>query len=158
MAASGLSIVMMRQVARRMVAGVTAAFVLLCSVYCGCDAGGANPTLACHMAQLGPGAANVPPCHRADSPSSGEHEPQSPLPLHHEGKECRHCQPAATGAEPAKASTHLTQSAAPLALAALPAFIRPHDQAPPHLPVVHGDLPPPNQQSTLLSLHCALTT
>lgn len=140
-----------------MVAGVTAAFVLLCSVYCACDAGAAGAAPACHVALQAAADADVPPCHGSGGAPAGGHERPSPLPLHHEGQECRHCQPAVTGVEAGKGSTELALSPTALPLIAVPAFILP-PETPRHLSVALGDLPPPNQQSTLLGLHCALNT
>jgi hypothetical protein len=144
-----------------MVGSATAAFVLLCSIYCACGDTGSAATASCHVSE----AARAPQrahCHGdADPTCSGPHDPHSPgrpdrQNGHHDSGGCGHCKRTLTTADSAKA--HL----APLfacAFTPLTACVIPlHEQAAPHTPTCSGDLPPPQGPATLLGLHCALNT
>jgi hypothetical protein len=156
-----LSIGVVKQVGRQVVGSVTAACVLLCSIYCACGAAGAAATDDCHVSA-------------AETPRSQHHchgHPSSPVEASHSGSEgkapepggkqdsgagCGHCEPTLAKVEQ-KASTPgffgtFSVDLAPCAIATL------SDQTVSHLPPCSGDLPPPLLQPTLLSLHCALNT
>lgn len=157
MMGTGLSIRAVRQAARRIIAGVTALCVLLCSLYCACGDAAASNAPACHAGPANPSTPLHPHCHSGEDSTRPGHQEESQLPPAERG-ECRHCQPAAAGIEPSKTSGDLPQFAAAVMFPALPQFIPPHAQTPLDPRLVRGDLPPPAHASTLLSLHCALNT
>jgi hypothetical protein len=133
---------------------VTAAFVLLCHVYCAC--GAARASVAAPAASTVEAAAQ-PPCHRHHG-VGGNSDRGNPLRSGHDGGSCQHCKPsAAVGIDRAKPGSHLA-----------PAELLSASSIPPILftatPVAHRnsapffELPPPQQGRTLLRLHCALNT
>ena len=154
---STLSIGAMRRAGRRIIAAVTAAFVLLCGVLCPCGvaaaAAAATPSSpACHKTTAEP----APACHAGGDADQGD---RYPVPdRHHNGDgPCPHCHPQAAGMEPAKKSAELPPLAslfAPLATASPASDFSPAAL----LANARGIKPPQPPPSTLLALRCALNT
>jgi hypothetical protein len=133
---------------RKLVSVVTAALVLLSNVYCAC-AHAAPP------APRDPAAADaVPACHAHHAkhqPAAPEKTPANKLP-------CQHCKPAASAVDTAAkvvGSPHAVHWlwAVPVAPIATPDLAIAARHA-----ALALDLPPPRQDQSLLSLHCALNT
>ena len=139
---------------------MTAAFVLLCSVYCAC--GGVVP--AGHGPVPGrterqTAAACTAHCHGHDhGRTPAQSEPDGPPGSGHSGHAgCGHCNPVLSILELSSglSTPHAPAWAAAVLLVPCPAVemqsIRPAYS-------INQDLPPPTSAPTLLSLHCALNT
>jgi hypothetical protein len=165
----------MRLLPRQMISSLTAAFVLLCNIYCAC---GGSVASSCHspaesktVAGQARDAAQGPrsQCHHRDHADAGsqsqreEHTPPQSHPpqrdgKHHQGDHtCPHCTPAMMAqAADSKRTAELTQVSSLIAIS--PAWACWFcDRVPAWKPAIAGDLPPPAGSPTLLSLHCALT-
>lgn len=145
---------------RRIIASVTAAFVLLCGVYCSCGELPAAGRAGCHQAAREAAPEGLP-CH-SSVPRAGtlneagdSNEPiPSPQPS---GDACGHCHPLAAAIEPARsvAAAYVVVSFDSIPM---PDFSLVCDPPRPRPRFCGGDLPPPVQSPTLLSLRCALNT
>ena len=146
-------------VARRATGGVTAAFMLLCSLYCACA--GAASSSSCHRVEqltAGTCASHCPT--RDDSTPADAPAPKpagAPLgdPPQHAG--CTHCHllAATAGTTNETAASHGFDG--PAAACPLPTSLAGGVATAAGFSV-RGDLPPPVTPHTLLSLHCALNT
>ena len=135
---------------------MTAAFVLLCSVYCAC--GGVAPPRLGHSA--GQPERQAP----ADCTTHCHNHGEAPAPSDHDGTPgsgqsghtgCAHCHPVLSILESSggPSTLHaLIWSATVLLAPSPPVEVRANILA----LVVNQDLPPPASAPTLLSLHCAL--
>lgn len=141
---------------RQLVAGLTAASVLLCSVVCAC--GGTEhqpigPAVAAAVGEAGPH------CHGSSNKPAGRHrDGHGKAPSgDNDHRSCRHCQSTATlysgGGGGGIDFKPLAQGFAALPFVLVGPFARPATAADPRS--VLGDLSPPGRP-TLLSLHCAL--
>ena len=153
-----LSIAVVGSTGRRAVGGVTAAFMLLCSVYCACGGLPALPVLLTSEAEPGTSAPCSAHCHdhARTAPEQSEHggTPRGEQPGH---SGCGHCNPVLSILESSSGSAALhTLESAPAWFPLPVSTVEVHSVRSP--PSVHGDLPPPASPPTLLSLHCALNT
>ena len=149
---------------RRIVGVITAAGVLLCSIYCACgDAAHHSLNAAeAHLAASGHSEQRHRHCHAHPAAAALRHgvagHDGAPTPCRHPdgGNGCGHCDASlgrAEQASPALVAHALVPSGfAPWAVATL------REQMASHLPACSGDLPPPPGQPTLLNLHCTLNT
>jgi hypothetical protein len=132
---------------------VTAAFVLLCHVYCAC---GAAHALVARAATSAEESSALPPCHRHHG--GGKSESGKPAAPGHDGGSCQHCRPsvATAGTGNVTITTQLNPSQVPptpfvVPVAYADVLIRRHSTG-------FSDLPPPQLGQTLLGLHCALNS
>lgn len=145
-----------------MVASLTAAFVLMCSIYCACGDASSAADASCHTAQAAEAqqqphchghAASVPAGHAAQG--GGNQRDSNP----HHGDEggCGHCKRTVTTINSVKAHSGLLPDVASFDVVAV-CVVLAQGQTALHIPACSGDLPPPQGLATLLSLHCALNT
>ena len=161
MPGGSLSIGVVQQIGRRIVGSLTAACVLLCSIWCACGDADAAATDKGHVS-----ARETPTsqhhCHgRPGSAGEGNRNDSDRKAPESGGKQrgnggCGHCEPTLAKAEQ-KASTPGWPRAFSVDLVQC-AIATLCGQTVSHLPSWSGDLPPPLPQPTLLSLHCALNT
>lgn len=152
-----LSIALVGQTGRRGVAGLTAAFMLLCNLYCACGGTLPGSSTACHDAAQSASAPCSAHCDEHAPDSRGPSEPEEPkgAPPGHTG--CAHCNPLVSLSETSasKAALHsLEWDTAFLPL--VTSLSGPYFFGPSASP--SGNLLPSVPAATLLSLHCALNT
>ena len=153
-----LSIAVVGNAGRRVVGAVTAAFVLLCSVYCACGGPPALPGRLAHGAKPAAAASCSAHCHDQERTPAEQSEhggkPRGEQPGH---TGCGHCNPALSIIESSSASAASYSPEWAPAWFPLPAS-RVEILTVVSAPSADGDLPPPTSAPTLLNLHCALNT
>ena len=151
-----LSIANVRQ-PDRVVAGVTAALVLLCNIYCACGGAVSGGSTPCHDVAAAAPASCGAHCHEPSPDAPGPSETQQPggAPAGHTG--CGHCDPVLSVSE--QSTTKAKLDPVEWDAAFLPLFIPSAEAPSADLPATaSGKLLPLVPAATLLSLHCALNT
>ena len=142
--------------ARQTVGLVTAAFVLLCHVYCAC--GGPHASAVATTARAD-ATSGMPSCHAHHGGKGPSKNGKPAAPGHRSEAPCEHCKPAQTAdSGDAKNPSALKPSVVPSPPFAPWAWTDGLAPATAGLPAILVGLPPPQPANTLLRLHCALNT
>ena len=153
-----LSIAVVGSAGRRAVGAVTAAFVLLCSVYCACGGLPAVPGLLSREAEQRSAAACSAHCHdQGGAPAEPSEHGGIPRGEQSGHTGCGHCNPVLSVLESSGGSATVHSPEWAPAWFPLPGS-RVELRSVVSAPSADGDLPPPRSAPTLLSLHCALNT